>query len=393
MIFKLLSTALIFTLLTSLAMADKVVVGYFPNWLGERFPVSSIDFSSYTHIHYAFAIMVSGNVPEWTDPASVDTQLNQLVESAHGANSKVLLSLGGWTGSNSFRKEFIDWNVEQITKYKTDGVDIDWEYPGRQGAGCNAVDDQNDVSNLLTLLQELRSALDSAFDTHKEISIAGYSEAFKTETGAASNDVTAAIGKVIDRVNIMSYDINGAWNNQTGPNSPLDAPNGGISFNSAIDAWISAGIPANKLTGGLPFYGRSTFASEDMTKSGSIYQGQESGDPPKGDSDDAEWQDPNCAKSPSSLSGIWKFGNLMSQGVLDTPTTAKSPWVRTWDKGSSTPWLFNPSTKVFISYDDPLSIAAKVKSASSKGLAGVMVWSVDEDSEGGDLLKAITQNN
>ncbi|KAK4512505.1 uncharacterized protein ATC70_003206 [Mucor velutinosus] len=401
MIFKVLPTALTFTLLTTLTMADKVVVGYFPNWLGEKLPVSSIDFSSYTHIHYAFAIMVSGNVPEWTDPTAIDTQLNQLVEGAHGANSKVLISIGGWSGSKTFsrmastsssRKEFIDWNVEQITKYKTDGVDIDWEYPGRQGAGCNDVDDQNDVPNLLTLLQELRAALDSAFDTHKEISIAGYSEAFTTGSGTVSNDVTTAIGKVLDRVNIMSYDINGAWNSQTGPNSPLDAPGGNTSFNSAIDAWISAGVPANKLTGGLPFYGRSTVASEDMTKSSSLYQGQESGDPPKGDSDDAEWQDPNCAKSPSSLSGIWKFGNLMSQGVLDTPTTAKAPWVRTWDKGSSTPWLFNPSTKIFISYDDPLSIAAKVKSASSKGLAGVMVWSVDQDSKGGDLLKAITQN-
>jgi chitinase len=26
--------------------------------------------------------------------------------------------------SASSRKEFIDWNVEQIAKYKTDGVDI-----------------------------------------------------------------------------------------------------------------------------------------------------------------------------------------------------------------------------------------------------------------------------
>ncbi|KAL9547909.1 hypothetical protein PS6_006893 [Mucor atramentarius] len=346
--------------------------------------------------------MTSGNVPQWTDPDAIDTQLTQLVEGAHAATSKVLISVGGWSGSMSFsnmassassRKEFIDWNVEQVTKYKTDGVDIDWEYPGRQGAGCNSLDAQKDVPNLLTLLQELRAALDKAFDTHKEISIAGYSEAFKTESGAASNEVTASIGKVLDRVNIMSYDINGAWNNETGANSPLDAPNDGISFNSAIDFWISAGVPASKLTGGLPFYGRSTTATEDMTKSGSLYQGQVSGDPPKGDSDDAVWQDPNCSKSPSGLSGIWKFGNLMSEGILDTPTTAKAPWIRTWDKGSSTPWLFNPSTKIFISYDDPLSIAAKVKSATSKGLAGVMVWSVDHDSEGGDLLKAITQNN
>lgn len=129
-----------------------------------------------------------------------------------------------------------------------------------------------------------------------------------------------------------------------------------------------------------------------MTKSGSLYQNQVSGTPPKGDSYDASWQDPYCSKEPAGFSGIWRFGNLISQGVLSSPTKAKKPWVRKWDSETSTPWLFNPSTKIFISYDDPLSIAAKVKAAKSKGLAGVMVWSVDEDSKNNDLLKAITAN-
>lgn len=127
-----------------------------------------------------------------------------------------------------------------------------------------------------------------------------------------------------------------------------------------------------------------------LTSSKSINQDQVQSQPPKGDSFDAPFQDPNCAKDPGGLSGIWRFGNLLSQGVLASPLTAKAPWVRNWDDASSTPWLFNPKTKVFISYDDPKSIAAKVASAKSKGLAGVMVWSVDQDSKSGDLLKAIT---
>lgn len=65
----------------------------------------------------------------------------------------------------------------------------------------------------------------------------------------------SSLGDSLDRVNIMSYDINGAWNPQTGPNAPLE---GAISFNSGIEAWIASGVPANKLTGGLAFYGRST---------------------------------------------------------------------------------------------------------------------------------------
>lgn len=135
-------------------------------------------------------------------------------------------------------------------------MNIDWEYPGRQGAGCNVVDAQNDIKNLLTLLQELRSRLDSEFGKgKKELSIAGHVQGFKTESGDSPKSLVSSIGKVLDRVNIMSYDINGAWNPQTGPNSPLE---GDISFNSAIKFWVSAGVPASKLTGGLPFYGRST---------------------------------------------------------------------------------------------------------------------------------------
>ncbi|KAI7904799.1 glycoside hydrolase superfamily [Cokeromyces recurvatus] len=401
LLFLLLSTWwFIFQFLTVQAIeSKKVAIGYFPNWLGDSYPISRIQFDKLTHIHYAFAIMVKGAVPEWTDPQLVETQLAELVTAAHKRKTKVLISLGGWTGSISFsemakspskRKEFINWNIEHISKYNTDGVDIDWEYPGRQGAGCNVVDPENDVKNLLTLITELRKALNDKFGKgSKEISIASYTEAFKTESGPSNPHLTASIGKALDRINIMTYDMNGAWNPQTGPNSPLKSAN--ISFISSIDFWISLGVPVNKLVGGLAFYGRSTVAKGDMTKSNSIYQDQIQNNIPKGDSADTLWQDPYCKQSPASFSGIWKFDSLLSQGLLETPIKAKAPWVRTFDKDTATPWLFNPSTKIFISYDDPISIEAKVNAAKRKGIGGVMVWSIDQDSNENDLLNALAK--
>lgn len=47
-----------------------------------------------------------------------------------------MVSVGGWSGSTQFstmaasqsnRKAWIDWNVNFIKQYNTDGVDIDWE--------------------------------------------------------------------------------------------------------------------------------------------------------------------------------------------------------------------------------------------------------------------------
>ncbi|KAI9256730.1 glycoside hydrolase superfamily [Sporodiniella umbellata] len=344
--------------------SEKVVIGYYPNF-------SKVDFSKYTHINYAFAIMTKGNTPVWTDPDNVNMELPKLVSAAHKSGAKVLTSIGGWTGSQTFR-------------FKLDGIDIDWEYPGRQAAGCNQFDAKNDVKNFAILLKELRKAIKKEFKKEsKEITIAAHVKPFESHM--------RDFAQVLDRVNIMTYDINGAWNPQTGANSPLVAPSGQFSFSSAIQSWISAGMPAKKLTGGIAFYGRSTTANENMLKTKSLYQAQKQGVSPKGDSQDAYFQDPYCSKDPGGLSGIWQYSHLKSEGVLQTALKAKKPWVRTWDKGTSTPWLFNPKTNIFISYEDPQSIAKKVCYSLEKGISGLMVWAINQDSDSHDLLKAVSK--
>ena len=50
--------------------------------------------------------MIKGNTPVWSDPASIEAQLPQLVSAAHKKNVKVLTSIGGWTGSLTFRYGF-----------------------------------------------------------------------------------------------------------------------------------------------------------------------------------------------------------------------------------------------------------------------------------------------
>lgn len=94
---------------------------------------------------------------------------------------------------------------------------------------------------------------------------------------------------------------------------------------------------------------------------------------------------------PGGLSGVWRYGNLRSQGVLTAPETAASPWVRNWDNVTQTPWLFNPTDKTFISYDDPKSMAIKINYAICQDLGGAMVWSVDEDTSDKELLSVVMQ--
>ncbi|KAJ2366262.1 hypothetical protein H4S02_010508, partial [Coemansia sp. RSA 2611] len=206
--------------------------------------------------------------------------------------------------------------------------------------------------------------------------------------GAPSTSV-AAFAKVVDFANIMQYDINGAWGELTGPNAPFNFEEGKgmqASFVSAIDAWTKAGWPAKQLTAGIGFYGRSTTAVGDMTKDPTNQYQEQLKVVPLGDQEDAPWAD-TCSGTTSN-SGVWQWKNLRSQGVLTSPAKAAKPWVRQWDAVSKTPWLFNPTTKQYISYDDPQSIKVKMDYAASKGLAGAMVWSIEMDYNG-ELIKVV----
>lgn len=126
-----------------------------------------------------------------------------------------------------------------------------------------------------------------------------------------------------------------------------------------------------------------------MLRTKKINQNQVQGQIPQGDETDVFFQSPFCPLIPGGLSGTWRFHNLLSQHALKSPLEVNKPWVRVWDAVTSTPWLFNPKTKIFISYDDPRSLALKTCYVRRKDLAGVMIWSIDQDSKENDLLNAI----
>ncbi|ORY96657.1 glycosyl hydrolases family 18-domain-containing protein [Syncephalastrum racemosum] len=389
---------LLLTVLFGWIAEAKMLIGYFPNWLYANYPVEQIPYDKYTHINYAFAVLNTPDLlPSFTDDWAVQSGLPKLVTMAHDAGTKVLLSIGGWTGSMRFssmvaspesRKNFIDWNMDFIRDYETDGVDIDWEYPGRQAAGCNEVASE-DVTNFRLLLQELREALDTNFpDNHKEISLAVHVEPFRTDDHPALKDVSDFV-PFFDHINLMTYDINGAWAEQTGPNAPFVSEEGKgapYSFVESIQQWKAAGVPAEKMTAGVAFYGRSMQLAGTQ-EAVSQYMDAKVG-APKGDSDDAYWADPYCSADIDGLSGVWKWTNLRSEGVLlDDYTKAGSGWERHWDDVTKTPYLINTETNVLVSYDDPASLATKVDYALCEDIGGLMVWDIHQDN--GELLDVV----
>lgn len=392
------------------------IVGYYPSWgaYARNYQVYDIDASKVTHINYAFADICwngihgnpdptgpnpqtwscqdeSGtiNVPNGTivmgDPW-IDAQksnpgdtwdetlkgnFKQLIKLKQAnPNLKTIISVGGWSWSNRFsdvaasaatRETFADSAVNFLRKYQFDGVDLDWEYPVGGGLSGNSYrpDDKHNYTLLLQKIREKLDAAGAADGKHYFLTIAsGAGPSF------IQNTELSAIAQTVDWINIMTYDMNGGWQTISGHNAPLyydpAAGNAGLpnasTFNddAAITAYLGAGVPANKLVMGMPFYGRGW--------SGCAAAGN------------GQYQ--SCSGTASA--GTWENG-VFDFSDLEANYINKNGYARYWNDVAKVPYLYNPSNQMFITYDDSESIGYKTSYLKSHGLAGAMFWEFSGD--------------
>jgi chitinase len=55
---------------------------------------------------------------------------------------------------------------------------------------------------------------------------------------------------------------------------------------------------------------------------------------------------------------------------------------RYWDASASVPYLYNAEKQIFVSYEDPESLALKCKYVKQQHLKGVMFWDYAGDPSG-----------
>ncbi|KAJ1968717.1 hypothetical protein H4R35_006349 [Dimargaris xerosporica] len=351
---------------SSAAQTDgPVVLGYYSADHAAVLPPEKVNYAALTHIAYAFASLESNGEVVPFKPEI----LKMIAYYAHQQNTKVLLSVGGWEHSKHFstvvadddwRSTFINSCTSMITEYDLDGIDLDWEFPGREGKAGNIFNPKDDVPNLLLALNEMRQAFDSV--AHNKL----ITMAVTHDKLDGRGSIMAAFDRLVDFFNIMAYNSFGPWCDTTGPVAPTtNCKYTHLTAENAIDNWLHAGVPANKLVLGIPFYGYGSHVREN-SYSGKIIS-------PK--------QQLHSADDEKTWIG------LRTNDILTGPKTAKKPWTRNWDDASQTPWLYNSETGGFITYEDPISLKAKVDLAKSKGLRGVMVWALHHDN--GELLPTL----
>ncbi len=319
--------------------------------------------SKLTRINYAFSAIKNG---EMVEGSTFDAENFALLTSLKQQNPSltILVSVGGWGGSGNFsdmaltpasRERFISSVVRFLTKYNLDGLDIDWEYPGLVGAGNTFRPE--DKGNYTALLRELRTRFDrEEKQQHRHLFTsvaAGGNADFLEHTDMA------AVARLVDAVNLMTYDYYGPDEDKiSGNHAPLltdPADPKHISADQTVHAYRAAGVPASKLLLGLPFYGKS-------------------------------WANVGPENNGLFQPGSQPTGTFHDYSAL--VTYRQQGYSRYWDSAAAVPWLYNPDTRTFVSFEDPESLARKCHFALDRHLGGVMFWELTEDADGA-LLNTI----
>jgi chitinase len=86
--------------------------------------------------------------------------------------------------------------------------------------------------------------------------------------------------------------------------------------------------------------------------------------------------------APDGDRGSIGFDNLRDNYINQNGFT------RLWDAEAKAPWLWNPDSRTFITYDDEGIASIQSKLYPGKGLGGAMFWEYSQNS-GGELLNAL----
>jgi chitinase len=331
----------------------------------DRIPAERI-----THLNYAFANIDGGEIVVG-DPA-LDTsgpdnfaKLRQLKR--RHPHLKALISVGGWLWSGRFsdialtpesRERFADSGVTFIRTHGFDGIDVDWEFPVTGGMQDNMRRPQ-DKQNFTLLLQAMRQKLDAAgrADGRRYLLTAavGNNEAY------LHNIEIDRVAAALDWMNVMAYDMNGTWSKVAAHLAPLyrdpamNVPGTSPRNNVAdlVDRYLNAGVPARKLVLGVPFYGYSWKNCPPVRH--------------------GEYQ---TCEGPGR--GSWEEGAL-DYSDIEGQMVNRNGFTRYWNAASKAPYVYNPSTGEFVSYEDPESLRAKMRLLKQRRLGGVMFWELTGD--------------
>lgn len=325
-------------------------------YAGNASRADSFEVEKLTHIIFSFCHLKGNrlNVDDAQDTATI----HKLVSlKKRNPSLKVLLSLGGWGGCETCSDVFADANnrkafaesvLELNNYFKTDGIDLDWEYPTIKGYPGHKFQPA-DRANFTALVKQLRETLGN--NTEVTFAAGGFTKFLEEAVDWIE------VMKYVDRVYLMTYDLIHGYDTVTGHHTALySTPRQVFSTDNAVQYLIALGIPRDKLVVGAAFYARV-------------------------------WEN-----VPASNNGLYQPGKFKtSVGYRNFPATfsQQDGFMVFRDSIARAPYMYSPSRKLFVTYDDAESLKAKTQYAASQQLSGIMFWQLTHDTYRNGLLDAI----
>lgn len=354
---------------------QKDLIGYYPSWKWqknrERLNHHLIPYEKLSQVTYAFFYPLESGEIVGMDPIADSYLLkgemdslsgnikpnSSMVDLAHRHSAKVVLSIGGWENSNNFsqvaadpqkRAKFAHGCVKHINDYGFDGIDVDWEFPGYVRHKGTPQDKQN----FTLLLQTVRDSLQALGKRTGKYYL--LSASLPAAASHLPDIEVQKITEILDRLNIMTYDLFGPWGKISNHNSALFGPAQGDSARCLDGAFKlyhnEHNVPAEKINLGVAFYGH---AYGNCTQ---IYSAHGGADTKIFPADD----------------GV-NYARIAERFDL---------FKRLWDNKAQAPYLVSESQKILVSFDDEESVARKADYVKEKKAGGLIIWTLL-----GDCLK------
>ena len=327
------------------------VTAYYAGWQQGQddegyLPTKNVDFSAITQvIHFSLEPKSNGTLDS-TSNSILPINSSNLISRAHAAGVKVIISIGGWGTDTGFRgatnssnlSKFVTNLVRFMTTRGYDGIDIDWE-----------VLESSDRTQYTNFITALRTELDKISPRPLLTAATGWEPS-----------IFASLADKFDEINIMTYDMSGAWSGWvTWHNAPIY--DGGVRFPSTgelvpscdgmISDYTKAGVPISKLGIGIDFYGYIWSGGNGTPTGGATAPGQ-------------SWtSDPNVT---ANVPYYEIMDNYYQASYYRFDSGAQASYLSIDNSGSA--------NDKFISYDDEVTCASKVNYVKNNGLGGLIIW-------------------
>jgi chitinase len=308
-----------------------------------------------TQVIYSFLHLDGNRLTIETDEQAREIQALVALKKDY-PHLRILVALGGWGGcetcaqvfsSEHGRDEFAASARQLLQDYDLDGLDLDWEYPAIRGYPGHRYGPE-DRDNFTALVASLRTE----FGKDYELSFAAGS---LPEFFSKSIDWDAVM-PLVDRVNLMTYDLVSGNSTTTGHHTPLYAnQQQSLSADFGVRTLLKLGVSPQKIVVGAAFYAR--------------VWGEVDGD------------DDNLLYRNATFSDFVGYKNL-------SDFFGENFEIR-WDDNAQAPYAVDVAGRRFATFDDRRSVALKTRYAIDNELGGIMFWQLGEDVPGSGLLDAI----